>query len=197
MFRTCIILHAQIIYGLVSVGRECNFSYIKTLWCHFWSSHIRDRTTPLNYEQCGAHMWARLYGARSRSPNGRKGTYDIYGCGEWTGLMIQTVEVDAGVHKDNNTTSAWYGPPYFPKMPSDRPIPSDCGLRGDLLTFDNSVMFACAGVLWNTCLSYEIHVCMCKSYEIHILATKVFANWITSHSNYSWTTIQHLSWVRL
>ena len=121
--------------------------------------HIHDRLTPLDYEQCGAHTWAWLgtRGAHSHSPNERKGTYNVYGCGEWTGLNIlrfKTVEVDADIHKDNNTTSAWYCPPYFPKMPSDRPIPQTMGLEEFYLHL--TTLSCCM------CRSYEIHVCMCR-----------------------------------
>jgi len=44
MFCMCVILHAQIIYNLVSVGRERNFSYVQALWCHFWSDDITSVT---------------------------------------------------------------------------------------------------------------------------------------------------------
>jgi len=37
MFGTCVTLHVQRITGLVSVWHERNFSYVKALWCHFWS----------------------------------------------------------------------------------------------------------------------------------------------------------------
>ena len=40
MFRKCVILHAQIIYSLVVVWRECNFLYVKALWCHFLSGDV-------------------------------------------------------------------------------------------------------------------------------------------------------------
>ena len=44
MFLTCVILHVEIIYGVVSVGRESNFSYIKAPKCHFWSDDITSVT---------------------------------------------------------------------------------------------------------------------------------------------------------
>ena len=34
-----------------------------------WQCHIHDKSTPLDYEQCGAHTWAWLSGARSCLPN--------------------------------------------------------------------------------------------------------------------------------
>ena len=72
MFCTCVILRAQIIYSLVSVGRVCNLTYVKALWYHFWSddvTSVTDRSTLLDYEQYGARTWAQLSGACSRSPN--------------------------------------------------------------------------------------------------------------------------------
>ena len=60
---------------LSSVMHTCdvsNFAYVKALWRHFWSDDIisvTDGSTLLDYEQCGARMWARLSGAHSRSPN--------------------------------------------------------------------------------------------------------------------------------
>ena len=74
----CVIVHAQIIYGLVLVWRECNFSYVKgpmmsflVWWRHFWSDDVNPwqlRSTPLDYEQCGARTWARISRGCSHSP---------------------------------------------------------------------------------------------------------------------------------
>ena len=65
-----ILFHVQIFYCLVLVGCECNFSYLKALWCHFQSDDIPSVTDRHHsYEQCGARTWAQFSWARSHLPN--------------------------------------------------------------------------------------------------------------------------------
>ena len=73
-FICAYMLHAQIIYGLISVSCTLRPNDVISVWWY----HICDKWTPLDYEQrgactwaqlSGAHMWAWLSGARSRSPN--------------------------------------------------------------------------------------------------------------------------------
>jgi len=51
MFRTCVILHAQIIYGLVSLTyMSVIYSYVYTFRSDDITS-VTDRWTPFDYEQ--------------------------------------------------------------------------------------------------------------------------------------------------
>ena len=82
-FVCAYMLHAQIIYGLISVSCTLRPNDVISVWWY----HICDKWTPLDYEQrgactwarlsrahmwawlSGAHMWAWLSGARSCSLN--------------------------------------------------------------------------------------------------------------------------------
>jgi len=70
-----------------------------------WWCHIRDRLTPLNYEQCGAHMWARLSGACSHLLNYTRWIQDIVGR-VWSWTMVGNV---AEFEQDQNRCCQLHG----------------------------------------------------------------------------------------
>jgi len=67
MFHTCVILHVQIIYRLVSVW--CGEFFICCMLFHAQDLRLCENLTLLDYEQRGALTWARLSGACSCLPN--------------------------------------------------------------------------------------------------------------------------------